>query len=412
MKLIIKTFFFTSLIAVLVFNAIFVCGAASEKKSPYKHLQRIGTDIMSVSYRGDTAFYPENSLEGINSAHKKGADMVSVNIEKTADGVFILCEDESLNNICETSATNVREIKFSVIEKCFLYDNSGNLTNCRFATAEEVIKKTEKSLFLIFDFNWDDREEIYELIKENDALERVFLRTKQGSKSICSWVSTKQEKPFVIGVYDGGIIFNAISHINNLSETGMPLVQYQSKNYFNVMYGSFVYKNFSSEGKAAAIAPVYQPDLCGQRSDSQSGWDELIDKGFSVIETNNIEAFEDYLKSRKDVLENLEILKNKADAIDKSVYSYVSVENLNSSLSKAEVVLSGAESSLAEMQNVYSQLINSMNSLMVKSGDDTQKGALNVTAGKIIAAVLVTAGILSGEIFIHKMHVKRRKTAK
>ena len=412
MKLFRKAFHAATLVMAIIFSMFFSCGAASEKKTPYDNLHRISTDIMSISYRGDTALYPENSFEGIISAYKKGADMVSVNVEKTADGVFVLCESESLNNICDTSAQNVREIEFSAIEECFLYDNSGKLTSCQFATAEDVIKNTKESCFLVFDFNWDDRDQLYELIRENNALQRVFLRTMQGSRAICSWLNTKEEKPFVIGVYDGGIIFNAISHINNLSSAAMPLVQYQSKNHFNVMYGSLVYDNFSAEGKASAIAPVYKPELCGMRNDSQSGWDELIDKGFTVFETNNIEAFESYIESRNSALENLEELKKKADSIDKAVYSYVSVDNLNSSLSAVDEVLSSGKSSLAEIQNVNSVLVNSMNSLMIKTGNDTQKGALNVTPGKIIAALFVTVGILDGEMFIHKMHVKRRKTEK
>ena len=95
--------------------------------------------------------------------------------------------------------------------------------------------------------------------------------------------------------------------------------------------------------------------------------------------------------------------------VDKTLYSFVSVDNLNSATEKAQQILSENKSSLNEMQRVYSQLISAMNNLMIKTGDDTQKGALNVTGGKIIAAVLVVVSILGGEFYMHKMHVRNKK---
>lgn len=367
---------------------------------------------MSVSFRGDTANYPENSLEGVISAYKKGADMVSVNVMKTADSVFVLCENESLNNICDAPFESVSEADYKKLLEYGLYDNSGKLTKYTFSTLSELIRKTDKNLFLILDFDWQYKDEIYSIVLENEALDRVFLRIKQGASKITQWVSTKTEKPFVIGIYDGGIIFNAISHINKLSVLGMPLVQYSSKNYFNVMYESLVNRNYSASGKAAAIAPCYDPDLCGQRTDSQAGWDTLINRGFTVIETSDIDSFTEYLKARKSAVQRLEQLKIKAYGIDKSKYASVSLENLNSALENAQAVLESGKESLDKIQSAYTTLTLSMNKLMIKTGDDTQKGALNITAGKIVAAVLVASGIFGWEMFIHKMHTKEKRKKK
>lgn len=409
MKLTRKLIFSVILIITVMLSAFFCGSAAESKKAPYENLQRISSEILSVSYRGDTANYPDNSLEGVISAFGKGADMVSVNVMKTADGVFILCEDESLNNICKTEYESLDAAQYDKLKGCMLYDNTGKLTEYTFTTVEELIKNTKDDQFLILDCDWQYRDELYALIRDKKALDRAFLRTKQSASDICEWVSSKDVKPYVIGVYDGGIIFNAISHVNKLSSLGMPLVQYQSKNYFNVMYGSIVCDNFLAEGKAAAIAPFYSADLSGQRSDSQAGWDELIDKGYTVIETNNTEQFGRYNESRDALYENISVLTDKALKVDKTLYSFVSVDNLNSATEKAQQILSENKSSLNEMQSVYSQLISAMNNLMIKTGDDTQKGALNVTGGKIIAAVLVVVSILGGEFYMHKMHVRNKK---
>ncbi len=387
----------------------FSCTAKNEKKAQYNPLQKISTDILSVSYRGDTSLYPENSLEGIESAFKKGADMVSVNVMKTKDGVFVLCENESLNNICDAPFGSVSEAEYNELIKYTLYDNSGNKTEYHVVSAEEAVRKTSEEQFLIFDFEWQDRDLLYELAASCDALERVMLRTKQSARVISEWVQTKQEMPLVIGIYDGGIIFNAISHINTLSEIGMPLVQYQSKNYFNVMYEGFVNRNYNSNGKAAAIAACYDPDLCGQRTDSEYGWDSLINRGFTVIESVNIDSLVSYINNRETATKKLQSLLKRAQSIDKSKYASVSLENFNKAYDNANAVLENGLHSLDEIQNASSRVLLAMNNMMIKTGDDTQKGALNITGGKIAAAVFVAVGILAGEIFVHKMHVKRRK---
>lgn len=412
MKSIRKSICLIILIMTFVVGSCLCCSAVQNKKTPYDNLQKISTDILSVSFRGDTAYYPENSLEGVISAHKKGADMVSVNVMKTKDGVFILCENESLDNICDSSFESVSQADYEELCQSRLYDNSGKITKYTFATVNELIAKTDDSLFLILDLDWQYKDEIYNIITESGELNRAFLRTNKGASEICEWVNSKAEKPFVIGVYDGGIIFNAISHINTLSANGMPLVQYSSKNYFNVMYESLVNRNYSASGKASAIASCYDPDLSGQRTDSLSGWDALINRGFTVIETSDIASFSEYLSQRKAATQRLESLKARADKIDKSKYASVSLENLNLALENADAVLESGKESLDKIQDAFTKLTLSMNKLMIKTGDDTQKGALNITSGKVIAALLVTAGIFSWEMFIHRMHGKEKSKKK
>ena len=175
------------------------------------------------------------------------------------------------------------------------------------------------------------------------------------------------------------------------------------------MYGSFVADRFSDEGKARALAPAYDRDLCGQREDNASGWNELIEKGFSAIETNNIKSLVEYV-NRADALNlSLRKLTEKAEKTDLSVYSDVSADNLQKALRTAKAELERGVSSVGELESAKSQLLLAMNRLNLSDGKESQKGALNVTAGKVIAAVLVGAAILAGQIYVHKMQKEKRR---
>lgn len=363
--------------------------------------------IIAVSYRGDTENYPENSLEAILSAKEIGADMVSVGVAKTKDGTFILAENENVRNFCNADSVTIADTEWAELQNCRLYDNSGKLTDFRIATLSEALEKA-KDVVLILDIEAEDKDEVYSVVEAYDASDRVFLRFKENSNDIVEWVKSKETKPKVIGMYSGNIIWNAISHIENLSEV-CSIVQYQSKNYFNVMYGSWVGDRFSAEGKARALAPAYDKELCGQREDNASGWNELIENGFSVIETNNIASLAEYAERADELNESLRKLTEKAEKTDFSVYSDVSADNLQKALKRANEELQSNVSSVGALESANSQLLLSMNRLNLSEGVESQKGALNITAGKIVAAVLVGAAILAGQIYVHKMQQEKRR---
>ena len=175
------------------------------------------------------------------------------------------------------------------------------------------------------------------------------------------------------------------------------------------MYGSWVGDRFSAEGKARALAPAYDKELCGQREDNASGWNELIENGFSVIETNNIASLAEYAERADELNESLRKLTEKAENTDFSAYSDVSANNLQKALKRANEELQSNVSSVGELESANSQLLLAMNRLNLSDSTESQKGALNITAGKIVAAVLVGAAILAGQIYVHKMQQEKRR---
>ena len=398
-----RTFYILTLILVLLLSfTVTSFGISAEEKFENN---RMG--LISVSYRGDTENYPENSLEAILSAKEIGADMVSVGVQKTKD-VLILAEDENIGNFCNSKSESISASYWDQdLENCYLYDNSGKLTECKVACLYDALTVAE-DIILILDIDSEDKDTVYDVVQHYGATGRVFLRFEENSSDIVQWVNSKETKPNVIGIYNGNIIWNAISHIENLSEVSS-IVHYESKNYFNVMYGSFVADRFSAEGKARALAPAYDRELCGQREDNASGWNELIEKGFSAIETNNIKSLVEYV-NRADALNlSLRKLTEKAEKTDLSVYSDVSADSLQKAIRTAKTEFERDVSSVGELESANSKLLTALNRLNLSDGEESQKGSLNITAGKVIATVLVGAAILAGQIYVHKMQKEKRR---
>ena len=398
--------FFTVILLLFSLNA----GAFGEKEIAVGKFYGYEEKLLCISHRGDTAAYPENSLEGIKSALKKGADFVSVNVEKTSDGVFFLCDDESLGNICDAPYESLSQMNSSEVDNYSLYDIYGRKTECKMASLEKILEETDSEDGIILDVKPEYKDGVYTVLKQNGALYRVILRVNESGGGLAAWADSKDEKVYVIGKYTGNIIFSTVSYMNSLTSREMPAVQYESKNYFNVAFGEFFCGRYLVAGKARAVAATYSPDLCGQRSDSTDGWNELIDKGYSVIETNSIDSFVAYRNETNRLAEDIAELCNEASSAEKSRYSEVSVSNLEQALTRCTGLLSNDSIfSLGEAQSAYSQLLFALKDMKISTGEVDTRGALNITAGKVVAAVLVGAGLLCGQIYVYRMRKSKKE---
>ncbi len=403
--------FFISIIFVLVliFATFITSGAVSEKESAVGKFYSFDQKLLCISYRGDTAEYPENSLVAVKSAFKKGSDFVSVSLDKTKDGVFYLCERESLGNVCNAPYESLSQIDSAEVNTYRLFDIYGKETKYQLTSLEELIKNTDNEDGIILDILSEDKDAVYDVLSENNALDRIIIRVKESSNKLADWTESKSEKVNVIAVYGGNIIFSTISAINNMTEAEMPAVQYESKNYFNVAYGDFFANRYLTTENARAVAATWSPDLCGQRGDSSDGWNELIKKGYSVIETNNVEAFVSYREEAERLEGTIAELVEKAFYVDPAKYSDVSISNLKKARLNGETLVSGMVFSLDEAQQIYSGLIFALEDMKISTGEVDTRGALNVTVGKVIATVLVGAALLGGQIYVYKMRKTKEK---
>ncbi len=359
---------FLLVIFCLALGGNFLLPAYAENEISYSSFE----ELLCISYRGDTAVYEANSEEAVLSAFSKGADFVSANIRKSDTGELLLCGE------------NESEVKGTALK--------------------DMLSLLGEDDVLILDFEPVLKDEIYDLLQAEDALSKAYLRIKDSAENINKWVASKDVEPSVIGVCSSFNVFTVRSFVKKLSH--LPAVQMQSKNYFNVMYDGICNNLYADK---RVIAPMYNPALCGQRSDSEDGWNDLIKKNFSIIETNNLEAFINYKNNVVEIRENLAVLLEKADKINADEYSQVSRENLADSIETARALVKGGVASCDELQSAYSSLLLSINNLTPKQGEDTQKGALNITGGKVAAAVLVGIAILAAQIYTYKMQKGKKK---
>lgn len=359
--------------------------------------------LVAVSYRGDTTDAPPNSLSAIQAAFDAGADWVSVPVQKTRDGAFVLLEDAPLASQTDGTEGTAADFDAAALQTLHYRNLNGTVSDDTVATLEQARAAAVGKGGLILDNAWAYRDELHSLLNTMPAGPDVCLRTFESAKKALQWKRETGTKMFVLPVYKGNVVFNAIAHWNYLSTAKQPLVQFQSKNYFNVFYQKFTNKRFRTAASTSALAPMYDPDLCGQRSDDAVGWDDLFSRGFGAIETGNIRGLAAYV-AQCDA--EREVLRTLSEQLDEE-----RVSSKGSQLEKLGVaaywLLSDKRASLSQLQNIQSDIKTELRRQGPSGEKNTQKGSFHLTGGKI-AVIVIFGGLLLGfDVFVYK---KKKKT--
>ena len=356
--------------------------------------------LVAVAYRGDTSAYPPNSLKAIEAAFDEGADYVSVSVQKTADGAFVLLEDRALPIQCDAEEDDLSALTLSDVQALHLRNLNGTVSDEPVATLEEALALADGKGGLILDNAWDDRDALHAFLQSQPPA-NVLLRTTESAKKALTWKTKSGSKMPVVCVYRSNVVMNAIAHWNRLQTADMPLVQFQSKNYFNVFYQKFTAKRFHEKRSVSALAPTYDPMLCGRRSDDATGWDDLISRGFAAIETGNLRGLLAYIRQTGTERAALEALIEQAEAVP---------QYKGSALEKAYLtaidIRSEKRASLSQLQSAQSVLQNELRHLTPADENEVRPGDWQVTPGKIIAIVVFGALLLGFDVFVYKKKKK------
>lgn len=93
---------------------------------------------------------PENSIEAISEAIKKGCEVIEIDIRTTYDGHFVLMHDETINRTTN-GAGYVKNKTLAELRSLKLKSTKGNVTDCTIPTLEEALLAGRGKVFYNLD---------------------------------------------------------------------------------------------------------------------------------------------------------------------------------------------------------------------------------------------------------------------
>lgn len=398
------------ILSLILFTALSVSSAiaadASDIASDFSDGKK---NIICIAHRGDWHSFPENSAEAINAAAEY--DAVSVDVRLTADRKPVLMADEKVDRMSvdgegKSVSGKVSSFTLAQLKELYLRESNGGTdkkkTTCRIPELKEIYETAAGRTAVMLNVQENDFKTVYDYVKALGKLDETVFRINAKPQKIIE-LTKDLDGVNATGNYQGNIIFLATSAVKKYFAANIYTIEMGSTNGNGVLYDNFLMKRFVGS-KRAMVSMVN--GRCGKRADNETGWDDLISRGYSVIETDFPAELTEYIRKTEtaatDLEKNIDIYANT----DLSPYTSETEKAFSTALSAAKKTLDG-RSSFSELTDARSALQSAHDSLKVGAKKNVAL-KFRFTPGRIIAVVLCAAAFTGGTLFLRS---KRESTA-
>ena len=257
-----------------------------------------------VAHRGAWHGAPENSLAAIEQAIRIGADIIEIDVRKSADGVLFLMHDDTLLRMAgiDRDAETLTMAQLQAI--ALRADDGGDgraLTDQRIPTLEQALELVRGSIFA--DLDLKDRAlfpEVAACARAMQATAWVDLKTTVMTDAHVDWVKAQDIAgvPFMaMASFDRDSVEQTLALLARLKPF-MSEIRFDALDTIAANRAAFdaagmaLWKNTldqANSGSWTDTAALTDPD---------SIWGRLIDAGISAIQTDQPEALKAYIDGR------------------------------------------------------------------------------------------------------------------
>lgn len=146
-------------------------------------LSKDPSKVFVASHRADWRNWPENSLEGINSAIEMGVDIVEVDLQLTKDSVLIIMHDGKLDRTT-TGKGKISETTYDEIKNLRLKNGVGIYTRHKVPTLEEVLNLSKGRVMLNLDKADRYFDLVYDLAKKTGTERQLIMKGRKPAKEV------------------------------------------------------------------------------------------------------------------------------------------------------------------------------------------------------------------------------------
>lgn len=159
----------------------------------YENPNAEGAWTVNICHRGDitTNAYPENSLPSYKSCLDNGIDVIETDLRKTADGVWVILHDDTLDRTTDGSGKLSEKTLAELADVCLRTQNGGEgsrVTEYKIPTLEEIIELCYGQVIFNLDkLGTADAMEVYEVFEKHGAVDMAMFKAGFDSTSLMQW---------------------------------------------------------------------------------------------------------------------------------------------------------------------------------------------------------------------------------
>ena len=261
--------------------------------------------VVVISHRGDWRNYPENSIPAIESIIRMGVDMMEMDVKMTKDSVLVLMHDKTIDRMTNGKG-KVSDITYDSL-MTFRMKRAHNVVtdSIKVPTLREALLCCKDRILVNVDHAYPYYKEIVELTEELGVTGQVLMK----GKSSLDKVNEDMSK------HEHNLLYMPIIDINKPKGQAL-FAEYQERGVVPMAYEvCWQYPGTEIDECIATIRKnggklwvnTIWASLCGgygndddaafNAADPADVYDQYIEKGFTMIQTDRPEMLIKYLRS-------------------------------------------------------------------------------------------------------------------
>lgn len=260
--------------------------------------------VVVASHRGDWRNYPENSIAAIESVIRMGVDIMELDLKMTKDSVLVLCHDKTLNRTT-TGKGAVSDYTYEEIQKFDLKRAHGvRVPGMKMPTLREALEVCKDRIVVNVDQGYQFYDQVLEITEELGVTDQILIK---GSRP---WAEVKEK----LDAHPHNMMYMPIISDIHKGESDLfkdymaaPEKQLAYELCFRELNDSTraICKKVYDSGAKVWVNTIWET-LCGgydddkayDSADPSEVYDEILDLGTSMIQTDRPEFIIKYLESK------------------------------------------------------------------------------------------------------------------
>ena len=264
--------------------------------------------VFVIAHRADWRNFPENSLEGIESAIQMGVDIVELDVHRTADGELVICHDKTIDRTTNGKG-KIAELTLDYIRSRNLRAGHKAVTRYKMPTLEQALDLCKGRVLINIDKGINYYDQIMEMLNKRNMAEQLIIKSSKPAATMKEFFSKHEKNMLYMPVinYTQKHWAKHEALFNEYLSTDLPFVAFEMCWDGTLSGEKRVFKQVVNSGKRLWINTLWG-SLCGGR---ENGYDDdaavgneekiygkILSYGTSMIQTDRPQMLINYLESK------------------------------------------------------------------------------------------------------------------
>ena len=261
--------------------------------------------ILTIAHRGFWRNTAENSLASVRAAVAAGVEMIEIDTQSTADGRLVVIHDEKLDRTTTGTGT-VNELPFDIVRAAKLRAGAGgadaDITDECVPTLEELLEEIRGKITVNIDTKYTrDLPQVMETVLRLGIQDQVLVKTDIDPQAThfdildADWFGKIPHMP-MFRVRPG----HFKEDLRRIEAFRAPMIEVKFTDIADLASGREELERQNIRLWINTLDVSYCLDFNDTRalSEPDAVWTTLANAGVGAIQTDEVEAFTDWLKTR------------------------------------------------------------------------------------------------------------------